>query len=161
MANRLHIIALSMLLAGCASESVSLGESAYQGSWSEMREVCLNFINERRASENKAALLLWFDASDCTESQAAADFHTNSPHDHFGKCGETAQNTCPGWPAGYDFDSQKKALLSCLQEMWDEKSAGWFSEDGHYINMSNSAYTKVTCGFHLNDGKLWVNQNYR
>ena len=142
MPNRLHVFALTMILAGCASEGVP------QGSWTEMREVCVTFINEKRASENKAALNPWYDASDCSESQAAADFNTNSPHDHFGKCGEIAQNTCPGWPARSDFESQKR-------------SAGWFSEDGHYINMSNPTYTEVTCGFYLENGKLWANQNFR
>lgn len=161
MLHLLHIFALLMILAGCASENAYQGERAYQGSWSEMREVCLDFINEKRGSENRAALSLWSDASDCSEAQAAADFHADSPHDHFGRCGETAQNTCPGWTTRSDFESQKKALLSCLQEMWDERSGGWFSEDGHYINMSNPAYTEVTCGFHLENGKLWVNQNFR
>ena len=161
MTNRLHILTLSMILSGFAGEGAYQGESVYQGSWTEMREVCLEFINEKRASENKAALSLWFDATDCSESQAAADFNTNSPHDHFGKCGEIAQNTCPGLPTRSDFGSQKRALLSCLQEMWNERSAGWFSENGHYINMSNPGYTKVTCGFYLESGKLWANQNFR
>lgn len=155
MPNRFHIIALAIIIAGFA------GESASQDSWSGLREVCLDFINEKRASENKAALILWLEASDCSQSQAAADYNSNSPHDHFGVCGETAQNTCPGWPAGYNFESQKYALLNCLQDMWDEKFGWWFSEDGHYINMSNPGYTKVTCGFHLENGKLWVNQNFR
>ena len=37
-----------------------------------------------------------------------------------------------------------------------------YSEHGHYINMTNTAYTEVACGFYTTpDGAVWAVQDFR
>jgi hypothetical protein len=46
--------------------------------------------------------------------------------------------------------------------MWDEGPGEPFSAHGHYINMSNTRYSEVACGFYETpDGKLWSVQNFQ
>ena len=46
--------------------------------------------------------------------------------------------------------------------MWDEGPGSDFSTHGHYINMSNPAYTQVACGYYSKpDGRVWSVQDFR
>lgn len=157
-----HLLAipLTLLLFCCAKSGDSTG-GIDSTDWSELRQACLDFTNAKRATESKAELLLWEEASTCSDNQARMDMQADSPHGHFKACKEGAQNTCPGWSSGADIESQKQVLTSCLQMMWDEGPGEPFSEHGHYINMSSTSYSKLTCGFHYENGSLWINQNFR
>lgn len=143
------------------SDSVPLIPWENGDPYATLRQACVDFTNEMRVTESKAPLALWDSASACTDQQAKNDVTTNQAHGHFGACGEGAQNTCPNWPTGGDTTSQRQTLLRCLTNMWAEGPGEPYSEHGHYINMSNTKYSKVTCGFYYSDGKLWVNQNFR
>ena len=45
--------------------------------------------------------------------------------------------------------------------MWNEGPGEDWSQHGHYINMSNPAYTKVSIGFYTTpEGKIWCVQNF-
>lgn len=99
-------------------------------------------------------LARWADAEACSDQQSANDQSTNSPHGNFGACGESAQNTCPNW------GSEQDVVVGCLQAMWDEGPGEPFEAHGHYINMSNTEYTKVACGFSASGGGVWANQNF-
>jgi hypothetical protein len=67
-----------------------------------------------------------------------------------------AQNECPGWP------SNSGIIEGCLQAMWDEGPGKRFSKHGHYMNMSNTSYERVACGFAKSaDGEIWSVQNFR
>ncbi len=119
------------------------------------RDPCVDRINAFRATEGIAPLERWVDAESCSDKQSKADSSSGS-HANFGDCGESAQNTCPGWP------STAAVIEGCLQAMWDEGPGEPFSEHGHYINMSNPKFTQVACGFYeMSDGKIWANQNFR
>jgi hypothetical protein len=51
-------------------------------------------------------------------------------------------------------------MTQCLKQMWAEgpPAAG---KDNHWLNMSNSAYTKVACGFFQTpDGSWWATQDF-
>jgi hypothetical protein len=53
-------------------------------------------------------------------------------------------------------------LDGCLALMWAEGPGEPFSEHGHYINMSNPAYTQVACGFYqTGQGNYWAVQNFK
>jgi hypothetical protein len=125
-----------------------------------LRQVCLDFTNQKRATESKAPLLRWESANNCADKQAMNDQADNSPHGHFGACGESAQNTCPNWPAG-DSLAQVKAVRSCLQMMWNEGPGVSYSAHGHYLNMSSTSYTQLTCGFHIRHGSIWINMDFK
>jgi hypothetical protein len=46
--------------------------------------------------------------------------------------------------------------------MWDEGPGEPYSAHGHYINMTNSSYSMVACGFYETaDGSFWSVQNFQ
>ena len=93
----------------------------------------------------------WTGTEVCADSEAASDGATSSSHGAFGKCGEVAQNECPGWPG-----APATMIPECLKAMWAEGPGG-----GHYEAMSSRLYTKVSCGFGTSpDGSFWAVQNF-
>jgi hypothetical protein len=118
---------------------------------------CVDVINMYRASIDVPPVQRWVDAEPCSNDEAQSDAMTNTPHGAFGQCGEFAQNECPGWPGPVN-----QLLDGCLAQMWAEGPGEPFSEHGHYINMSNPAYTQVACGFYeTNQGTYWAVQNFK
>lgn len=144
-----------------SSTSTTPSSGSASDPWAPLRAACLDFTNEKRASEGTAALALWTEASACSDQQAQDDLEANSAHGHFKACGESAQNTCPGWTTQSDTEAQQQTLIGCLTAMWNEGPGEPYSAHGHYINMSNVNYTKMTCGFHFAEGELWINQNFK
>jgi len=121
------------------------------------RNLCVDIINEYRATEGKPPYARWADAEPCSDDEARSDSETGIPHGAFGACGESAQNECPGWPGPVE-----TLLEGCLAGMWAEGPGEPFSEHGHYINMSSTSYTEVACGFHTTaGGGIWALQNFR
>jgi uncharacterized protein YkwD len=117
---------------------------------------CVDRINEFRATLDLPALARWTDAETCADDQARQDSESDSFHGAFGQCDEYAQNECPGW------GSVDQIVDGCLQMMWDEGPGEPYSEHGHYINMTNTSYTEVACGFYTTpDGAVWSVQDFR
>ena len=99
-------------------------------------------------------------AETCTANQCQNDAASQRAHGSFGACTELAQNECPGW-GGWSGDP-KDVLKGCLGAMWAEGPGEPYEEHGHYINMSNTAYTMVACGFHETEGgSWWAVQNFK
>ncbi len=119
--------------------------------------LCVEIINQYRASIGRAALTRWSVAEGCVEAQGFADAASGRPHSAFGQCGEWAQNECPGWPGPPD-----QMIDNCLAVMWAEGPGEPYSAHGHYINMANPGYTKVACGFAvMPDGRVWAIQDFQ
>jgi hypothetical protein len=119
-------------------------------------DACVDRINGFRATLGLPPLDRWDDAETCADGQAKADSESGVYHSAFGQCEESAQNECPGW-GSYD-----EIVEGCLQMMWDEGPGDDYSAHGHYINMSNEAYTEVACGFYTTpDGAVWAVQDFR
>lgn len=102
----------------------------------------------------------WTGGESCANEQAAYDAAGNGHHAgaEQGICSPSGigQNECPQWTSTRDI------LGSCLQAMWDEGPGEPFEEHGHYINMTNSAYSEVACGFATDSsGARWSVQNFR
>ena len=116
---------------------------------------CVDRINQFRwECQCLPPLARWADAEMCTDQQSENDHNAQVPHGNFQACNELAQNTCPDW---LDDDA---IVVGCLQQMWNEGPGEPFEEHGHYINMSNTMYTKVACG-HFDSGQgVWSNQNF-
>jgi len=127
------------------------------GGSSDAEQLCVDTINQYRASIGVAPLARWSDAEACVENQGFADSQSGIPHSAFGQCSEWAQDECPNWPGPPD-----QMIGSCLALMWAEGPGEPYSQHGHYINMSNPSYTKVACGFAvLSNGRVWAVQDFR
>ena len=118
---------------------------------------CVERINGFRATLSLEPLDRWAGAESCADGQAETDSqHPEEAHYSFQECDEYAQNECPGW-ASYD-----DIVQGCLLAMWDEGPGEPYEDHGHYINMSNTAYTEVACGFYTTpDGYVWSVQDFR
>lgn len=145
------------------------------------REACVGEINRLRATNGLPPLARWRGVEDCMDNQANADQMANRPHGAwssgaFPECNGSGQNECLGHgPDG---------VVSCMQQMWDERlQAGCSGCDacrdaynpscpncdfygsmtgdvcGHYVNMNAAYFTEVACGFSDEGG--WVTVNFR
>jgi hypothetical protein len=89
------------------------------------------------------------------DAQAQADYTADTPHFAFGRCSESAQDECPGWPG-----PPSSIDTNCLAQMWAEgpPTAG---QDNHWLNMSNKNYKTVACGFYETpSGLYWATQDF-
>lgn len=144
----LAVLASALLSSGC--------DDAEGDEYGEYRELCVDRINEFRATESLPPLERWRSAESCADDEARQDAASGVAHGAFNQCEESAQNECPGWSSLDDI------IDGCLQMMWDEGPGEPYSAHGHYINMSNTAYTEVACGFHVTDsGAVWSVQDFR
>ncbi|HTN82238.1 MAG TPA: CAP domain-containing protein [Sorangium sp.] len=133
------------------------GGSSGTGGPTGAAQLCVDTINQHRATLGLAPLARWTEAESCSDEESESDGNTNTAHGAFGACDERAQNECPGWPG-----PPESMIGSCLQLMWDEGPGEDFNKHGHYINMSSTSFTKVACGFHtFPDGSVWAVQNFR
>lgn len=148
------LTALGLSVLGCSSGDGSTGASS--DPLAGARAACVDGINGYRATLGLAPYAAWTEQATCSDGEAASDSKTGKAHGAFGTCTEMAQNECPGWPGPPD-----TMIGSCLKMMWAE-GPGDFSAHGHYLNMSSTKYTKVSCGFYQTaDGKWWAVQNFR
>ncbi len=127
------------------------------GGGNNAAQICVDKINQYRASIGVSPLARWSDKEACADGEALSDSQTGTAHGAFGSCTEFAQNECPGWPG-----PDETMIPGCLQAMWNEGPGADFSKHGHYTNMANPAYTKVACGFATKgDGSVWAVQDFR
>jgi hypothetical protein len=132
----------------------------------EPHQDCVDRINQFRTQcACLPALARWNDGEACADQMAQYDSGGTTAHAGFaaGICkGGSAQNECPGWP------STDKIVSGCLQQMWNEGpppsnpcNGDCFQTYGHFINMTNTRYTKVACGYSAAaQSKLWSVQNF-
>jgi hypothetical protein len=118
---------------------------------------CVQIINMYRATLNPPSppLTEKTTSESCVDMQAQADYTANVAHTAFGMCQEFAQDECPGWPG-----PPSDIMTKCLAQMWAEgpPPAG---QDNHWLNMSNSQYTQVACGFYQTPaGDWWATQDF-
>ncbi len=146
----------AVLAAGCGSGDGS-GSGSGSDALASQRQQCLDKINQYRDTLGLPHYTLWAGEGACADGQAKSDSQTQKAHGAFGQCGEHAQNECPGWP----IDQISAATGSCLDMMWAEGPGSDFQAHGHYINMSSTKYTMVTCGFSASSGSIWAVQDFK
>lgn len=155
------------------SSSQKLEQSSSTVNAKNWKEICLDIVNEYRATENLGPLSMASEEKQkCVEKQAADDLASNSAHGHFGNCGEGAQNSGPNVRivAGKTYDYYAQMYLKM---MWEDEKAlvtsgkadpnkdSDYSKIGHYLNMKGN-YKTVACGFaESSDGKMgWLNIDF-
>jgi hypothetical protein len=142
---------------GGGGGQASSGASTSSGGDGSVEQQCVDDINAFRASIGLPPYQRWTTNEACTDGQAKADGTSMTAHGAFGQCDENAQDECPGWPG-----PPESMIGQCLQMMWDEGPGSSFETHGHYINMSSTKYTKVSCGFHtFPDGSVWATQDFQ
>jgi hypothetical protein len=120
-----------------------------------IRARCVLLTNEYRARVAATPLLRRTDREACGDAQAQSDGTTRTAHGAFGRCQESAQNECPGWPGPLD-----QTIDKCLAQMFAE-GPGSFSGHGHYLNMVEPSYRGVSCGITtLPNGQIWIVQDF-
>ena len=146
---------VSLVVVACSddpSAPVAKQTGTSSASSADSADLCVTTINEYRATKGLPPYARWTDAETCTDGESQSDATSGKSHGSFGKCGEFAQNECPGWPA-----PATKMIPSCLKAMWAEGPGG-----GHYEAMASTKYTKVACGFGTaQDSSIWSAQNFR
>lgn len=127
---------------------------------------CVARVNQFRACVCLGPLARNTAAEACANQQAQYDSETGTAHAGFSNdiCtpSGTAQNECPGWR------SAEQTIGRCIQFMFDEGppptatcTGTCFQTYGHYINMTNTRYTSMACGFYPTPaGEVWQVQNY-
>ncbi len=122
------------------------------------RDQCVTTTNGYRARLNLKPLVRRRDQEACADAEAMADSKSGKAHGGFGICaGAGAQNECPAW----DASSPERSLSECLESMFREGPGEPYSAHGHYLNMTNTRYSGVACGFATDArGRLWIVQDF-
>lgn len=135
----------------CRTSDPSGGSDPY----ADARRLCVEKINSFRATLDLPPLDHWSEKDKDTDDQARFDSEIGIAHSAFGACGEEAQNECPY------YRSVEAIIETCLDQQWDEGPGEPYSEHGHYINMTNPQYTKISVGFYVSlNGDVWGIQNF-
>jgi Cysteine-rich secretory protein family len=120
-----------------------------------LRARCVQRSNEFRARVSLGPLGRQTDREACLDTEAQADAKSGTAHGAFGRCQESAQNECPGWPGPLD-----QVIDKCLAQMFAE-GPGPFAGHGHYINMTDPKFRSVSCGFSTApNGQIWLVQDF-
>ncbi len=152
------VLVLAGALGACSSSSSS-GDGSDSGATvsDTVQDLCVATVNSYRATLGLAALTRWKDNETCANNQAKSDSESGTAHGAFSTCPNMAQDECPGWGG-----TSESVVKDCLQMMWAEGPGTDYSKHGHYINMSSSKYTQVSCGFYQTpSGKWWAVQDFR
>ena len=133
----------------------------------DVHQDCVNRINQFRTQcACLGALERWTAGESCADKMAQHDSTSTTPHAGFTTkiCtpGGLAQNECPRFP------SEASVMSGCLQQMWSEGpppkmpcEGDCFQTYGHYINMTDTQYKRVACGFFKTpSGAYWSVQNF-
>jgi len=148
---------VGLVVMGCSSSGNGNDPDSGGGGDGTAEQLCVDTINQYRATLGLPAYARWNPEESCADGQAESDSQSGTAHGAFGTCTENAQNECPGWPG-----PPSTMIPNCLAMMWAEGPGSDFSTHGHYINMSSTSYTKVACGFYtLPDGSVWAVQDFQ
>jgi Cysteine-rich secretory protein family len=119
------------------------------------RQLCVQRTNEYRARVGVGPVVRRPDAEACGDAQARADGAARTAHGAFQQCRERAQNECPGWDG-----TPEDVVNRCMAMMFSE-GPGSGPSHGHYVNMTDTKYHGVSCGFATApNGQLWVVQDF-
>ncbi|MBN1654193.1 MAG: hypothetical protein JXA30_10485 [Deltaproteobacteria bacterium] len=152
----------------------------------EVRQICVDTINNFRATVGLSPLARApANVEACSDEGAKQDGESGNAHGSAGNCSawrlsgsplRGGQNACPGYRVGGwggMGSTLGEVLVFCLNQMWAEGEppqgraacmqdyAGCFLKHGHYINMTDTSYTAVSCGFfNMGNNTWWMNQDF-
>jgi hypothetical protein len=127
---------------------------------------CVERINQFRACACMGPLERNVEGEACADQHAEYDSQDGvAAHAGFSGriCdpGGNAQNECPGW------GSVDETVDGCIQMMFyelppaeDPCEGQCYQTHGHFINMTSTGVTSVSCGFYESDDGVWAVQNF-
>ncbi len=133
------------------------------GSWvraQDVQQLCVDLINQKRATLGLPALARWRDGEALATSEVHSDAKEGVPHAAYRRSTRretSAQNECQ------NSDARPAPMINvCINDMWNEgPETGDGQNHGHYLNMTSPLYAKVACGFATApNGTLWSAQNF-
>lgn len=152
------------------------GTSDAGNSLDALRQFCVDYINMYRTMRGLDPLARAGEEQEhCSDRGAQMDAESGQAHGSAGSCPGLSggQNTCPEVRVGGLYGTLQESLTQCIDEMWAEgqppvprnqciqDSQGCLLEHGHYLNMTDSRYNVVSCGFYEKpDGSYWINQDF-
>jgi hypothetical protein len=140
----------------CACGGAVVPDAGQASDAGSVEQLCVDTINTYRATLSLPPYTRWTDEESCADGQAASDSSSMKAHGAFGVCTESAQDECPNWPG-----PAEAMTKNCLAMMWAEGPGTDFATHGHYLNMSSTTYTKVSCGYHqTSSGGWWATQDF-
>ncbi len=120
---------------------------------------CVARVNQFRACVCLPPLARWDAGESCANQDSLFDTTADAAHAGFEgnvcKPQGNAENECPKW------GSTTQIVSGCLQQMFDEGPGTPYSAHGHFINMTNTSYKMVACGFAKTDAGVWSVQNFQ
>lgn len=153
-ASVIALIPVALALVACGDDNPSPG-SGSSGAYPGASQLCVDKTNQLRASAGSAPLTRNDAKEACTDGEAASDAASGKPHGAFPGCGEAAQNECPGWSG-----TPESVAESCVQAFFNEGPGQDYNTHGHYINLTSTKYSLVSCGFYATNGKVWLVENF-
>ena len=130
------------------------------GGWEAEQQLCVDYLNDLRASVDEPPLERSAELETCATKAAIEDSRTGEPHGHFIRtagCGYTAyaENEVPGWSLSMH-GSVEDVIRVSADAMFAEGPGG-----GHYDNITGG-YTRVGCGIYVTEADdVWVVHNFR
>jgi hypothetical protein len=150
---------------GCTPNTACMPAAPSSG---DIYQDCVDRVNQFRACMCLPALTRWNDGEACANQDASYDDMNQSMGAHAAFKAKicaagNAQDECPGWR------SNTQVISGCLQQMFNEGpppmtpcTGTCYQQHGHFINMTNTRYTMVACGYYTgSDGKVWAVQNFK
>lgn len=150
---------------GCTPNTACMPTAPSSG---DIYQDCVDRVNQFRACMCLPPLKRWNDGEACANQDASYDAMNQSMGAHAGFKAKicaagNAQDECPG------YRSNTQVVSGCLQQMFNEGPPPMtpctdtcYQQHGHFINMTNTRYTMIACGYYTNtDGKVWAVQNFK
>jgi hypothetical protein len=159
-------------------------EDAGPDQYAALRELCVDTINQHRATLSLPALARANTTQErCADEGAETDSAMNTPHYAAQQRSEGCQhvglgpeNSCPNWRfgAGQAHTNASDALVACIERMWDQGMPpipvedcskdlapdGCFAQHGEWINLTSTRAKFVACGIAQGDDAIWINQDF-
>lgn len=145
--------------------STSASGSTGAGGGPDAAQLCVDTINQLRATRGLAPYQRWTSNEACVSQEAKTDGMQMQAHYSFSQqhmCGGYAQDECPNWSPD---PMNGNGIVQCLGAMWSEKDKAEcsgcdscdfpyqgcascaFQACGHFLNMKSAAFSMVACGF--------------
>lgn len=163
---------------GASSGGAGSGGTSTTDPYEQARQLCIDYMNQLRATKGLPPYQRWTSAEACVDLQATDDEQTGTPHGAW----SAKKFSCNGYGSGQNecLGGGAAGIKGCLDMMWAEKDqpgcagcdactgpGGCANCDfygsqtgdvcGHYVNMRATWFSMAACGFSSAGGWAAIN----